>query len=57
MGGERLRLIVAAVVTAVWGLAAVAGIITKDYTGLGIVTPVMMLIGGFLFSFGRTKGE
>lgn len=57
MGGERLRLIVAAVVTAVWGLTAIVGIVTKDYTGLGIVTPVMMLIGGFLFGFGRSKGE
>lgn len=38
-------------VAGIWGIAAIAGIITRDYTGLGIVTPVMMLVGGFLFAF------
>lgn len=49
MVSERLRNGIAALVAGVWGLAALAGILTHDYTGLGIVTPVMMLIGGFLY--------
>lgn len=49
VASERLRNGIAAVVAGVWSLAAIAGILTQDYTGLGIVTPVMMLIGGFLF--------
>jgi ATP/ADP translocase len=50
-GTERLRMAVAVLVVCVWGLSAVIGAITQNYTELGIITPVMMLVGAFLFGF------
>jgi hypothetical protein len=51
VANEHLRNGIAVLVACVWALAAVDGILTQNWTGLGIVTPMMMLIGGFLFGF------
>lgn len=36
-------------ITSVWSIAALASIITHDYSALSIVTPVMLIVAGFLF--------
>lgn len=54
---ESLRNRIAAWVAGIWGLVALASIYTRDYTELGIVTPVMMLIGGFLFAVKSAPSE
>jgi ATP/ADP translocase len=51
VANERLRNSIAVLVAGVWAISAIDGILTQNWTGLGIVTPMMMLIGGFLFGF------
>ena len=46
---ERLGIGVGAIVTLVWATMAVVGSITGEYRGLEYVTPVMMLVTGWLF--------
>jgi len=48
---------VALVVTVVWALATILAIIERDYTGLSIVTPVMLVVTGCLFAFGKRNGN
>lgn len=44
-----MRTFIAGAVVSVWMITALASVITKDYTSLGAVTPVMMIVAGFLF--------
>jgi ATP/ADP translocase len=46
---NALTTIVAIVVTVVWSIATLVALARKDYTGLSIVTPVMLVVAGFLF--------
>ena len=55
MTNDRLRIGITVLVTVIWTVASVVGIVTQNYTELGIVTPVMMLVGGFLFAFRREE--
>lgn len=38
-------------VACVWAIIALSTLITANYTALGAVTPVMMIVVGFLFGF------
>jgi ATP/ADP translocase len=44
-----MRTFIAGAVAAVWIVTALASVITTNYTSLGAVTPVMMIVVGFLF--------
>lgn len=46
---ERLGLIVGLIVAGVWATTAIAGIFTGDFQGLEVVSPVMLLLAGWLF--------
>jgi hypothetical protein len=48
---ERLVYIIALVVAGVWAIVSLVSLLLKDYTGLTIVTPVMVIVAGFLFGF------
>jgi ATP/ADP translocase len=50
-----MRTFIAGSVVCVWIITALASVITKDYTSLGAVTPVMMIVAGFLFG-SRSNG-
>lgn len=45
----RLKSGIALGVFVVWAGMAFVGAITKDYTGLTIVSPVMLLVSGYAF--------
>lgn len=47
---NSIRVIVAFIVTIVWAASWIAAIITHDYQGIGLVTPVMLLVVGYLFA-------
>lgn len=51
MGNDALRTIIALAVAGCWVVAVLASIATGQYKGLEIVTPVMMLVTGFLFGY------
>jgi ATP/ADP translocase len=51
MKGETLRTLIALVVVAVWAAAAVDSVITYQFKALEVVTPVMMIVTGFLFGY------
>ena len=51
MGREQLISVIALLVAGVWALVALISLLLKDYTGLSIVTPVMVIVAGFLFGF------
>lgn len=51
-----LRIIVAMVVTLVWAAVWVVAIVTHDYQGIGAITPVMLLVAGYLFAREAIKG-
>jgi hypothetical protein len=44
-----MRNFIAGAVVAVWIITALASILTSNFTSLGAVTPVMMIVAGFLF--------
>jgi ATP/ADP translocase len=52
-----MRNIIAGAVVGVWSITALASIITSDYTSLGAVTPVMMIVSGFLFGSRSSNGK
>lgn len=57
MSRETLTTILAIVVALVWAITALFSIVIKDYTGLTIVTPVMLLVAGFLFGYKGGMGN
>ncbi len=47
---NSLRVTVAIVVTFIWAASWIAAILTRDYQGIGLITPVMLLVAGYLFA-------
>lgn len=45
----RLAAPVGVTVTIIWAISAVVGLVTKDFQGLEIVSPVMVIFCGYLF--------
>lgn len=52
-----MRNLIAGAVVSVWTITALASIITNNYTSLGAVTPVMMIVAGFLFGTRNGNGN
>jgi ATP/ADP translocase len=48
---ERLTTILALVICSVWAAAAAAAIVTGDTIVLAAITPVMLIVAGFMFGF------
>jgi hypothetical protein len=51
MRSDTLRTIVALMVAFGWMAALLASLYTGQYKGLEVVTPVMMIVTGFLFGY------
>lgn len=51
MKSESLRSIIAIAVALCWVVAVLASVVTQEYKTLEIVTPVMMIVTGFLFGY------
>jgi hypothetical protein len=47
---NSIRVLVAIVVTFIWAASWIAAILTRDYQGIGLITPVMLLVAGYLFA-------
>jgi MFS-type transporter involved in bile tolerance (Atg22 family) len=55
-----LRNAITIVVAVIWTAASVVALFTQNFEELGIVTPVMMFVVGFLFGYKteyKTKGD
>lgn len=39
-----------------WMVVLGVGTVTKDYTGVTILTPLLMMVGGFLLGYGPKGG-
>ena len=46
---DLLTTVIALAVCAVWSVAAVTSLVTQEYTPLTVITPVMLIVAGFLF--------
>lgn len=46
-----------AIVVAAWVVCLAVGMFTKDYTGLTVMTPLLMMVGGFLLGYGPKGGN
>jgi hypothetical protein len=62
MAKQILTLVAGYLVLFVWAGEAVAGFITADFRGLEYVSPVMLILAGYLFGVeiirkGRTNGK
>lgn len=55
MDRERLAFILAGVIAMVWVFTAVVATLTKDYSGLSIVTGIMVLAAGWAFGLGSSR--
>lgn len=53
VASERIRTGIALLVAGVWAITALSTLVTQNYTALGAVTPVMMVVVGFLYGFRR----
>jgi hypothetical protein len=51
--GIDFRAFIALIVVFVWAILAISTLLTQNYTALGAVTPVMMIVVGFLFGYRR----
>lgn len=57
MVSDSLRNRIAALVCGVWTLAMIDALVTQSWVGLGIVTPVMMLVAAFIFGDRKADRE
>jgi len=55
MKRDTLTTILALMISGVWSIVALTSLIIRDYTALTVVTPVMLVVAGFLFGFRVTK--
>lgn len=53
MNKEALTTILALLIALVWAVVAIASVITQEYNSLAIITPVMLIVAGFLFGYKR----
>lgn len=51
MNKETLTTILALIIASVWSIVAIASVITQEYNSLAIITPVMLIVAGFLFGY------
>lgn len=51
MNKEILTTILALAIAFVWSVVAISSVITKEYNSLAIITPVMLIVAGFLFGY------
>lgn len=54
-GRDLLASVLALIVSFVWATVALASLFIHEYTALTIVTPVMLIVSGFLFGIKVTK--
>lgn len=52
-----IRDLIAIAVVSVWTITALTSVLTKNFTSLGAVTPVMMIVAGFLFGTRSSNGN
>ena len=50
-----LTTVLALIISGVWATVALASLLIREYTALTIVTPVMLMVSGFLFGLKVTK--
>jgi len=55
MRRDTLTTILALLISVVWSATALVGLLIQQYTALTIVTPVMLIVAGFLFGLRVTK--
>lgn len=51
LGTDNLRGWIAVMVATIWFLAAIVAFFTANFEELGIITPVMMIVVGFVFGY------
>lgn len=56
---ERLMPILALGISAIWAIATLVSLVTKEYTPLVTITPLMLIVAGFVFGYrgGRNGGN
>jgi hypothetical protein len=54
---ERLTAYFAVVVLSVWAVVALVSLYTESYTALTAITPVMLIVAGFLFGYRSRNGQ
>ena len=57
MTRETLTTILALSIAFVWSIVAISSVITKDYNSLAIITPVMLIVAGFLFGYKKNGDD
>lgn len=56
MSRENLAYIFSGIVLVAWMLVLGVSLLTKDYTGLTVMTPLLMMVGGFILGYGPRGG-
>jgi hypothetical protein len=54
-GRDPLTTALALIISVVWATIALASIVIREYAALTIVTPVMLVVAGFLFGLKVTR--
>lgn len=57
MTRERLAYIFSGIVLGAWMAVLGVSLITKDYTGLTVMTPLLMMVGGYVLGYGPKGGR
>ena len=53
---DALVTLIALIVAAIWAIVTLASVVTKDYTPLATVTPVMLVVATALFAVRNKNG-
>lgn len=56
MNRNHFAYIFSGIVLVAWMVVLGVGTVTKDYTGVTILTPLLMMVGGFLLGYGPKGG-
>lgn len=54
-GRDLLTTVLALIISLVWATVALSSLVIHEYTALTVVTPVMLVVSGFLFGLKVTK--
>jgi len=54
-GRDLLTTVIALMISGVWSIVAIYSLYIREYTALTIVTPVMLVVAGFLFGLRVTR--
>lgn len=56
MNRDKIAYIFSGLVVTAWMVSMGVGLATEDYTGVTVMTPLLMMVGGYILGYGPKGG-